>query len=88
MGEENKYENKQINLDNIQFEDGIRKMEKIITRLESADTSLDESFELYQQGVALSKACSSYLEDLEKKIQIVSSANDDEEQEIDFLPES
>jgi exodeoxyribonuclease VII small subunit len=46
-------------------------LEKIVEFLEKGDLSLDESIELFQRGVELSKLCSNRLDEVEKKISVL-----------------
>lgn len=55
----------------IKFESALEKLEQIVDKLESGDTGLDESLKLYEEGVKLLKFCSSKLDEVEKKIEIL-----------------
>lgn len=44
------------------FEEALRKLEEIVSRLEVGDLSLEESLALYEQGQKLARTCSSQLE--------------------------
>jgi exodeoxyribonuclease VII small subunit len=50
-------------------------LEGIVQRLEQEEVSLEESIELYQKGVKLSKKCSEILEKAELKIKEVQSGS-------------
>ena len=69
----------------ISFEKAVQKLEEIIVSLEKGDLSLEDSFSLFQEGMALSKYCASCLEDIDKKIRVLTMSKDKEE-EVDFLP--
>ncbi len=51
------------------FEQALHRLEEIVERMESGDLSLDESLALFQEGVGLSRSCSSRLNDAEGSIQ-------------------
>ena len=53
------------------IEDAFARLEEINARLESTDTSLKESLELYTEGVKLVAACKENLEGVEKEIKIL-----------------
>ncbi|MCZ6692044.1 MAG: exodeoxyribonuclease VII small subunit [Planctomycetota bacterium] len=53
------------------FEEAYEELERIIRALEGGETSLDESLEYYEKGVAALKTCHRILEDAEKKIEIL-----------------
>lgn len=50
------------------FEDSIKELETIALKLESDECSLDESVELYQRAVTLSKECDDMLKNAKLKI--------------------
>ncbi len=53
------------------FEEALKKLEKIVEDLEKGDLSLDEALKKYQEGIELSRTCSSKLENAKKKIDIL-----------------
>ncbi len=58
--EENKQE--------LTIEEAFRELEEIAARLEMPQTTLEESFGLYRQGVELLKLCGDKLDTVEKKM--------------------
>ena len=56
----------------IKFEEGLKKLEKIINELESGELSLDESLKKYQEGIELARACNQKLDSAKKKIDLLS----------------
>ncbi len=60
------------------FEQSITELEKIVERLENGDVTLDESLELFEKGIKLSKSCQKMLDSAEKKVSVL-MANDDGE---------
>ena len=50
------------------YEESYEKLEEILMKLESKNTSLDESLSLYEEGITLFKHCNKLLEDAELKI--------------------
>ncbi|MCK6257646.1 exodeoxyribonuclease VII small subunit [Fictibacillus sp. KIGAM418] len=62
---------------NITFEEAMEKLEQIVERLEEGDVPLEESIELFQQGMALSKVCHSKLQNIEKKMDTIMKDNGD-----------
>ena len=50
------------------YEEAYDKLEEILMKLESKNTSLDESLSLYEEGINLFKHCNKLLEDAELKI--------------------
>ncbi len=58
----------------IPFEEALKKLETIVTQLQDGSVSLEESVKLYEEGIALSKYCSTILEEAELRIEKVNSA--------------
>ncbi|OGL39635.1 MAG: exodeoxyribonuclease VII small subunit [Candidatus Schekmanbacteria bacterium GWA2_38_11] len=58
----------------IKFEVAFSELEKIVKKLEQGNLTLDESIKLFEEGIKLSKICSSKLEEAEKKIEILIKA--------------
>ncbi|MBS5786448.1 exodeoxyribonuclease VII small subunit [Clostridioides mangenotii] len=53
---------------NLKYEEAYSRLEEILRDLESNNASLDESLELYEEGIALYKHCNKLLEDAQLKI--------------------
>ena len=51
------------------FEDALKKLEKIVTKLEEGNLPLEESVKLFEEGQRLSQACAKELVAVEKKVQ-------------------
>ena len=50
------------------FEDKLARLEEITTALENNDVGLEDSIQLFEEGVKLSKECLSVLEKAELKV--------------------
>jgi exodeoxyribonuclease VII small subunit len=57
------------------FEEALKKLEKIVEKLNDQDISLEESVQLYEEGLKLSKICSETLEQAALKIEQIDSAD-------------
>ena len=68
----------------LSFEDLIIKLEEITNKLEKENLSLDESVELFEEGMKLSKKANDKLENAEKRITIL--LNTDDLKEENFIP--
>lgn len=55
------------------LEETFAEIEDIIEQMEQQDISLDESFQLYQKGVEGLKSCNDLLDEVEKKMQILTA---------------
>ena len=53
------------------FEESMKKLETIVTELESGNLNLDESVKKFEEGMKIAKQCNNILEDAEKKITIL-----------------
>ena len=58
------------------FEEAFKRLEQIVGNLESGDLSLEESMKLFEEGIRLTEACKSRLEDAEQKIQLLLKNSD------------
>ena len=54
-----------------EFEKAFQQLEKIVQRLESENLPLDESLQLFEEGIRLSRFCHQRLEEVEKKIETI-----------------
>ena len=54
-----------------EFEKSFQNLEKIVQRLESEELPLDESLQLFEEGIKLSRFCHQRLEEVEKKIELI-----------------
>lgn len=53
------------------FEESIKELEKIVAGLERGDVGLEESLELFEKGIKLSKECNEMLDKAEKKVSVL-----------------
>ena len=54
-----------------EFEKAFQQLEKIVQRLEGEEMPLDESLQLFEEGIRLSRFCHQRLEEVEKKIELI-----------------
>src|SRR5207237_2592565 len=54
-----------------EFEKAFAELEQIVKRLESEELPLDESLELFEKGIRLSRFCNQKLEEVAKKIELI-----------------
>ena len=55
-------------MEELNFEESMKKLEEIANELEKGNLSLDESVNKFEEGMKLSKKCSDFLNSAEKKI--------------------
>jgi len=53
------------------FETALAELETIVKRLEEGDQTLEQSLELYERGVGLSRFCHAKLEEAERRIEVL-----------------
>jgi len=58
----------------ISFEESFSRLEKILEKLESDGCTLDETIKLYEEGLALTKACNERLANAELRIKEINKA--------------
>jgi exodeoxyribonuclease VII small subunit len=58
------------------FEESLRRLETIVHQLEQGDVPLDDALNMYEEGIALSKACTEKLTQAELRIKTLSKAMD------------
>ena len=70
--------------ENLSFEEAMLKLEEISGKLEEGDISLEESINLFTEGMILSELCSKKLENAEKKISMLVKDDSGKLNEVDF----
>ena len=58
-------------MEELSFEDAMKKLEDIANELEKDDLSLDESVKKFQEGMNLSKECRKALKEVEESVKVV-----------------
>lgn len=60
-----------MEIEDMNFEDIMKKLELIANELEKGNLNLDESVKKFEEGIKLSKMCNDILEKAEKKITMI-----------------
>ena len=58
------------------IEESFAELENILEQLESSESSLEESFRWFEKGMKLVKSCSDQIDQVEKKIIVLSEGED------------
>lgn len=66
------------------FESALKSLEDIVVQLEAGDLTLDRALELFEEGIRISRFCSSKLDEAERKVEILIKAADGTMKEIPF----
>ncbi|HHU08035.1 MAG TPA: exodeoxyribonuclease VII small subunit [Clostridiaceae bacterium] len=76
-------------MDELSYEDAVKRLEEIVNLLEKGEASLEESLDLFKEGMALSKICELKLAAMEEEISKlqVNAAGKPEEEAVEFLHE-
>lgn len=61
------------------FDEAMKELETIVTKLEQGDVPLEEALDQFQEGIKLSRYCKSIVEDAEKKVTKMVNENGNEE---------
>ncbi len=55
-------------MEQMTYEEAIKKLEKIVSLLESNNVTLEESVNLFQEGMLLSKYCDDKLKNIQERV--------------------
>lgn len=56
---------------NFDFEKALKELEQLVEQIEEGDLSLEQSLQLFERGVALTRACQQALQHAEQKVQLL-----------------
>ena len=70
-GTKKKTEENEINNETVTIEEGFAKLQSILEQMDREGVSLEDSFDLYKQGLSMVKDLNSRLKEVEEKITIV-----------------
>jgi len=63
----------------LDFEQAMQMLEKIVQQLETGDLSLDNSLQLYEEGIQLANQCQKSLTQAEQKVAVLSQMGTENE---------
>jgi exodeoxyribonuclease VII small subunit len=58
-------------MSDLKFEDQLARLEAIVSALEAGGLRLEESLSIFEEGVALARACARYLDVAERRIELL-----------------
>ncbi len=70
------------------FEDGVKELEQVVSRLEGDDVPLDESIKLFENGMKLCNSLSARLDAAERKIEMLVKGENGEMKREPFAEEA
>ncbi len=53
------------------FESSLKRLEQIVSKLENGDLNLNETLQLFEEGIGLSQQCQQQLEEAGNKVEIL-----------------
>ncbi|HEX3010619.1 MAG TPA: exodeoxyribonuclease VII small subunit [Syntrophomonadaceae bacterium] len=71
-------------MENLKFEDCLKRLEAIVEKLESGDLSLEESLQAFEEGVNLSLFCQQELKNADGKVNLLIKKMNGELELVDF----
>lgn len=75
---------KKKKIENLTYEEAVKRLEEIVNRLEDTDIPLEESLASFQEGVALSRYCREKLAEIEYKVEYLLKEEEQTQQGIDY----
>jgi exodeoxyribonuclease VII small subunit len=69
------------------FEESLKQLESIVSRLERGDLPLEESIKLFEEGIQLSSNCKDQLDKAEGKVQVLMRQRDGSLEPQPFAPQ-
>jgi exodeoxyribonuclease VII small subunit len=70
------------------FEAAMKRLEEIVRKLETGDLTLDNSLELFEEGIQLSRLCHLKLGQAERRVEILLKSGSGERQAVPFETEN
>ena len=55
----------------LKFEEALARLEQIVHTLESGSLPLEESLKAFEEGIRLARSCARYLEEAERRIELL-----------------
>ena len=71
-------------MNEITFEEALTQLEKAVEQLESGELPLEQALEVFETGVKMSRLCSTKLNEVEKKVELLLNVNDGEPETAAF----
>ncbi len=55
----------------LKFEECLTRLEQIVSELESGNLALEDSLRIFEEGIGLARHCTRYLEEAERRIEML-----------------
>ena len=66
------------------FEQSLERLKEIVSKLEEGEMALEDSLELFEEGMKLSRHCSNRLEAAEQRIEVLLNSSDESDEEVPY----
>ena len=66
------------------FEKSINRLEELVDKMESGESSLEQNLEWFEEGMDLIKACQTHLADADKRVQELIKSSESENKTKDI----
>lgn len=63
-------------MEEVKFEEALKQLEAIVSRLEVGDLPLEQALSIFEEGVRLAKLCSQRLNEAERRVNILVKSAD------------
>lgn len=64
-----------LKLSKLNLEEAMQQLDSIVNKLEAQDIPLEQSLELFEQGIQLNRFCRDILDQMEQKVQLLVNEN-------------
>lgn len=71
-------------MNDMTFEEALTQLEKAVEQLESGEMPLEQALEVFETGVKMSRLCSTKLNEVEKKVELLLNVKDGEPETAAF----
>jgi len=61
----------EMEVEEVKFEEALKQLEAIVSRLELGDLPLEEALSIFEEGIRLTKLCSQRLSEAERRVNIL-----------------
>jgi exodeoxyribonuclease VII small subunit len=73
-------------MEEVPFEEALKQLETIVSRLERGDLPLEEALSVFEEGVRLTKLCSARLSEAERRVNILTRSVESVSGELEERP--
>lgn len=74
-------------MENMKFEEALKRLEKIVEKLESGELSLEESLQIFEEGVKLASSCQLELKKADGQVKLLIKQINGDFELLDFEEE-